>query len=485
MRSCSEETTLTQQDKEPSDASVSHLKLARCRARSAPASNLPGAPESAVLPPVIPRADSLLRLDSNTASTDLKKLLSTRVRHAPPSIDTEKANAPGISSAVASPSRDSLRTSRLEPEKSRARVEIYISLNNHVAVEGGNISGTLTLRTRKPRRSEARHVRIDGGRIRVLGFEGISEAERYAFYQCSIPLVEATTDHSQIYQSEPDDDGFRVAREGTFSASFSMQIPKAGDSKSGANAPKGIIQDNSVNAAIKYILLVSFRVRDDSDNASGLDKHADLLNPKITIAHFYRSVELWPTYGPMALHSAEQVHPTLGEAGTVSSRTAQGLLFGGSGMLHLTAVLHRKVWLAGQKCTVYIGVWNETKKSVKSVTLSIIRKAIIARPNQSETVNKKQIAETTLDAVRGPNFGAVTGKGWWAGIEAGATCEFSHIIDIPADALTILRTHVIEVTYVLRVSLVTGSLSSNVSVDLPFNIVNAISTDGLPVPPPS
>lgn len=47
-----------------------------------------------------------------------------------------------------------------------------------------------------------------------------------------------------------------------------------------------------------------------------------------------------------------------------------------------------------------------------------------------------------------------------------------------------LRTHVIEVSYVLRVSLVTGSLSSNVSVDLPFNIINAISTDGLPVPPP-
>lgn len=143
-----------------------------------------------------------------------------------------------------------------------------------------------------------------------------------------------------------------------------MQVPKASHSQPRTNAPKGILQDNCVNAAIKYILLVSFRVRDDSDNASGLDKHADLLNPKISIAHFYRNVELWPSYGPMALHFAEQVHPTLGQAGTVSSRTAQGLLFGGSGMLHLTAVLHRKVWVAGQKCTVYVGVWNETKKFV-------------------------------------------------------------------------------------------------------------------------
>lgn len=53
------------------------------------------------------------------------------------------------------------------------------------------------------------------------------------------------------------------------------------------------------------------------------------------------------------------------------------------------------------------------------------------------------------------------------------------------DALTIPRTHVIEVSYVLRVSLITGSLSHNVSVDLPFTIINAFSTDGLPVPPPA
>lgn len=384
LSTCSGDTTLMQPDKNSGDDLVSHLKLARCRARSAPASNSTGRPENELLPPAMPRADSLLRLDSDTASTDLKKLLSTRVRHAPPSVDTEKANTLGVSSGTASPAGGSLRASRLEPEKSRARVEIYIALNNHVAVEGGNISGTLTLRTRKPRRGEARHVRIDGGRIRVLGFEGkcsprvclcnafkelgcdtgISEAERYAFYQSSLPLVEATTDHAQIYQSEPDDNGFCVAQEGTFSVQFTMHIPRADHSKAGMNSPKGIIQDNSINAAIKYILLVSFRVRDDSDNASGLDKHADLLNPKISIAHFYRNIELWPTYGPMALHNAEQVLPNLGEAGTVSSRNAQGLLFGGSGMLHLTAVLHRKVWLAGQKCTVYVGVWNETKKFV-------------------------------------------------------------------------------------------------------------------------
>ncbi|KAG8744642.1 hypothetical protein FRC10_009675 [Ceratobasidium sp. 414] len=467
-------------DGDPNDTSTAHLKLARVRAQSAPTTN-----DQDSLDPCIssnfPRADSLLRLDSKTTSKDLKKLLTTRVRHAPPSIDTNRANTIGISSSSSSPIKSDSQSSQLEPEKSRPRVEVYVVLNNHVAVEGGCFSGTLTVRTHKPRRGEARHVQIDGGKVRIIGFEGVSETERYAFYQCSTPLSQASEDCAQLYESDSNNDEFRIAREGTFSLPFTIHIPLGDPSRPRKNAPKGVIQDNSVNAAIKYILLISFKVRDDADNNSRIDKHAKLAS--VSIAHFYRNVELWPTYGPMALHSAEE-HPALGQTGTVSSRTAQGLLFGGVGMLHLTAVLHRKVWLAGQKCTVYIGAWNETKKSIKTVTLAIIRKATIARPNQSTSSNRKQIAEVTLDAVRGPTFGPVTGKGWWAGIEPGATCELSHPIDIPADSLTVHRTHIIEISYTLRVTLVTGSLSSNVSVDLPFRIINAISTDGLPTPPP-
>ncbi|CAE7132376.1 unnamed protein product [Rhizoctonia solani] len=477
-------TIQTLRGKDPEDESVAHLKLTRCRVRSEPVSSISENEGCLDVPPPIPRVDSLLHLGSETVSTDLKKLLNARVRQAPPSIDTGKANASRISSAASSPTKDDTRSSRLETEKSRSRVEVYFALNNHVAVEGGCIGGALTVRTRKPRRGEARHVRIDSGKIRVLGYEGMSESERYAFYQCAISLADAVDDHEQLYQSPPDSEGFRVAREGTFTLTFKMHIPQSATSQSGNNAPKGVIQDDSISTAIKYILLISFKVRDDPDNAAGLDKYALVADPKTSIAHFYRHIEVWPTYGPLALHSTEEVRPVVDHSGTVSSRAARELLFGGSGMLHLTAVLHRKIWLAGQKCTVYIGAWNETRKFVKTLTLTIIRKATIARPNQNESVIRKQIAEVTLDATRGPSFGSVTGKGWWAGIEPGSSCEFSHMIDIPLDALTVPRTHIIEISYVLRVSLVTGSLSPNVFVDLPFVIINALSTDGIPVPPP-
>ncbi|CAE6538483.1 unnamed protein product [Rhizoctonia solani] len=481
-RSGSDDTTRTLRDKDSEDESVAHFKLTRYRARSEPTtSGEEGCSEASAS---IPRVDSLLHLDSETVSIDLKKLLNARVRQAPPSIDTGKANASKISSATSSPTKDDPRSSRLETEKSRPRIELYFSLNNHVAVEGGYIRGSLTVRTRKPRRGEARHVRIDSGKIRVLGYEGISESERYAFYQCTTSLAEAAGDYEQLYESSPDSEGFRVACEGTFTLTFKMHIPQSATSQPGKNVPKGTIQDDSISASIKYILLISFKVRDDPDNAAGLDKYASLANPKTSIAHFYRHIDIWPTYGPLDLHSTEEVRPIVDHSGTVSSRAARELLFGGSGMLHLTAVLHRKVWLAGQKCTVYIGAWNETRKFVKTITLAIMRKATVARPNQNESTTRKQIAEVTLDAIRGPSFGAVTGKGWWAGIEPGSSCEFSHMIDIPTDALTVSRTHVIEISYVLRVSLVTGSLSPNVFVDLPFVVINALSTDGLPVPPP-
>ncbi|QRV80440.1 arrestin [Ceratobasidium sp. AG-Ba] len=456
--------------------SVGHLQSAQ----------VPRTEESRLYPQIsshFPRADSFLRLDSTTTSKDLKKLLTTRVRHAPSSIDTNIANANGGSSSSSSPVRSHPGASHFEPERSRPRVEVYLALNNNTTIEGGYFSGTLTVRIRKPRRGEVRHIRIDGGKIRVIGFEGISETERYAFYQYAIPLSDASEDSSQLYESEPSEDGFRTVREGTHSLPFTIPIPHNDRSQPNKNVPKGVIRDNSINAEIKYILLASFKVRDDPDNTTAIDKHANLNG--VSIAHFYRAVELWPTYGPMALHNHDEIHPTLGDIGTVSSRSAQGLLFGGSGMLHLTAVLHRKVWVAGQKCTVYIGAWNETKKFIKSLTLSIVRTTAIGRLNhRHESSSRKQIAETTLDAVRGPNFGSVTVKGWWPGVEPGGSSEFSHSIDIPADALTVLRTHIIGISYVLRVTLVTGSLSSNVSVDLPISIINAISTDGLPVPPP-
>ncbi|KDN44767.1 hypothetical protein RSAG8_05240, partial [Rhizoctonia solani AG-8 WAC10335] len=273
-RSGSDDTMQTLRDKEPEGDSVALLKLTRCRVRSEPISSTSGKEGCSEASASIPRADSLLHLDSETVSTDLKKLLNARVRQVPPSIDTGKANASRISSAASSPRKDGPRSSRLETEKSRPRIEVYFGLNNHVAVEGGRIGGSLTVRTRKPRRGEARHVRIDSGRIRVLGYEGISESERYAFYQCATSLADAAGDHEQLYESLPDSEGFRVVREGTFTLTFKMHIPQPAISPPGKNVPKGVIQDDSINAAIKYIILISFKVRDDPDNAAGLDKHA-------------------------------------------------------------------------------------------------------------------------------------------------------------------------------------------------------------------
>ncbi|KDN44764.1 hypothetical protein RSAG8_05237, partial [Rhizoctonia solani AG-8 WAC10335] len=129
-RSGSDDTMQTLRDKEPEGDSVALLKLTRCRVRSEPVSSISGKEGRSGASASIPRADSLLHLDSETVSTDLKKLLNARVRQAPPSIDTGKANAARISSAASSPTKDGPRSSRLETEKSRPRIEVYFGLNN-------------------------------------------------------------------------------------------------------------------------------------------------------------------------------------------------------------------------------------------------------------------------------------------------------------------------------------------------------------------
>ena len=157
---------------------------------------------------------------------------------------------------------------------------------------------------------------------------------------------------------------------------------------------------------------------------------------------------------------------------------------------------------------------------IKTLTLTLLRTTTVFRPRpwlntgdghdpdnpneldvdadacQTQTTRKK-VAETTLEMGKKVNKG-VTAKGSWMGVSAGETADFSHFLAIPVrslasraypnlidsptkqpDALTILRGRYIEITYTLKVA-VSGSLSADVSADIPVRVVNFVSLD----PPP-
>ncbi|KAF7339332.1 Polysaccharide lyase family 8 protein [Mycena sanguinolenta] len=71
-------------------------------------------------------------------------------------------------------------------------------------------------------------------------------------------------------------------------------------------------------------------------------------------------------------------------------------------------------------------------------------------------------------------------SGWWAGVPSGERLNFSHLLPIPPDALTLTRGALIEVEYTIRVSL--NASFTGVCVDLPLRIVNLLSLDPPPLP---
>jgi len=185
-----------------------------------------------------------------------------------------------------------------------------------------------------------------------------------------------------------------------------------------------------------------------------------------SIAHFYRHIEIYPCLDPSAvLATLEQ---------PLQSTNSQTVFLGGSGKVKITAILHRRVWVAGQRCYLKISINNHSTKKIKSLALTLNRNVTVFQPNPDldpisspkrwgsdmldtdgilprsaseagelaafevedydacqTSTSRKQVAECTLELGQKGERGCVTAKGWWTGVEAGASVELSHFILIP------------------------------------------------------
>jgi Arrestin (or S-antigen), C-terminal domain len=127
---------------------------------------------------------------------------------------------------------------------------------------------------------------------------------------------------------------------------------------------------------------------------------------------------------------------------------------GGKGKVRLTATLHRLHWIAGQQCCVHVFVKNDTKKTIKNLTLSLVRTTIIfkprphldamppthehlADPDACQTLTtQKQVAETSLEMGQHGTRGHVSAKGWWTGVGPSEKLAFSYFLSLPVSFLS-------------------------------------------------
>ena len=116
---------------------------------------------------------------------------------------------------------------------------------------------------------------------------------------------------------------------------------------------------------------------------------------------------------------------------------------GGDGSVALTASLHRHTWVAGQPVHVRVKIMNDTKKTVKSVVLTIVRTTTLFRPSENtagldgdlddgETeTSERKVAESVLVAGQKGAKGHASAKGWWTGVGPGETRNVTHSIVVP------------------------------------------------------
>ncbi|KAF5388601.1 hypothetical protein D9757_004665 [Collybiopsis confluens] len=367
----------------------------------------------------------------------------------------------------------SLSATFLEQAKPRARVEVDVIPATSIFVQGSHVNGTVKIRIRPRSRSESK-VLISDGKIRVVGFECIqNEEKRHTFYQQSVLLSEASPSAETLYSSPPDNEGFYSAQDGVHVLPFSMYLVLEG----GEGTPKGTISPHA-GIAIRYILMISVKVR-------------EVETDKCSIAHFYRDCEIWPRLKPSTVlaPAAKPIHES----------AAKTLFMGGSGTVGLSAGIHRLCWVAGQQCCVRVRVINKSKKTIRSLTLTLLRSTVTYKPNPSLDVDgseehdadacqtstvQKQVAENVLEmGQREPTRGHASAKGWWTGIASGETREFYFFLSLPSDAVTIPRSRLLEVFYNVRVTISAGVLASNLYVLLPIHIINFLSLDSPPTFP--
>ncbi|KAG9314061.1 hypothetical protein JVU11DRAFT_4840 [Chiua virens] len=358
----------------------------------------------------------------------------------------------------------------LEKAKSRARVELDIVLESETCVQGGALKGHITIHVRKnANKKQNVPILLSKAKVRVVGYEAIPYRNtRCTFYQCTAPLSQVAPAWDSVLASPPDENGWAEAKEGIHEFPFSLTLPADGS----CGIAKGTLNIHS-GVALRYFAMASLMLKDPETSEE-------------SVAHFYRSCEIWPRLSFNDKLSAAP-RPLVSEA-------ARTVFMGGSGKVRLSAAMHRLYWVAGQRCVIQLRVVNESKKAVKGASISLLRTTTVFKPlagrkgnadtdpDACETMTmRKVVAASMLVMGQKCTKGHASAKGWWTGVKPGDTADFAHHIVLPSDALSVARVRLLEVEYTLNVNVTTGGLSSDIEVTLPIRIINFLSID----PPPT
>ena len=164
---------------------------------------------------------------------------------------------------------------------------------------------------------------------------------------------------------------------------------------------------------------------------------------QLSLAHFYRACSIWPSL-PIYDVLVPSTRPLVSTAVMTLSRGDS------RDKLKLSARVPRPSYFAGQRCYVHVQILNETRRTVRSLRLTLIRTTTAYRPrsgkenpgedhdNDGHASNNYQskafvdeISESHLATAEPTTRRCASSKGWWAGVSPQERTAFTHSILIP------------------------------------------------------
>ncbi|KAJ3064668.1 hypothetical protein HDU98_011951 [Podochytrium sp. JEL0797] len=373
--------------------------------------------------------------------------------------------------------------------KSRAGpVKTRLDLSAGIFTAQNNVSGRLTLTC-----ANARNVKIGKISVHLAGFEhvlsgsGPNRATKRLFLDQMLDLQSNQLAPTEAIVPGPcDEDGMWNARQGSTVFDFSLSLA------SEAKLPSSFW--NKRVGGVRYVTSATVLVKFGSKKPQMLVIHQE--------AHVVESVPLFlsPNIVPSVTLWAQDAR----NVGWLKSRI---------GEVSLKARCHARefedaeeketksgVWIAGGVGHVFVEISNESRRKVKTLKVSLIRRLkTFSRANSDSKAlipihfSKATCAEKTFVAVKPARNSTSTiitpQPSWtervekaqslfvqdeWSAVKPGESAAFMTEIEIPAHAVSIQSGLLVDVSYAVQVSIVPKG-SAEIVVEIPVTILHSMS----------
>ncbi|KAG0301143.1 hypothetical protein BGZ98_008595 [Dissophora globulifera] len=324
-----------------------------------------------------------------------------------------------------------------------SKLKIRIFFDSTIFQAGGNLFGRMEVTA-----TSSRSLKLGEIAVELAAYEEITSKEftatqsflssRLSFQGPNIPPSNA------VHGPPCDENGFWMAKKGKTTFPFAFQLP--------LDCPSSLVfgQTASLRYVVTGLVQVFYHGKDEM-----------ILKSKEAFV-----VEAWDGYNP-------DYRIPVGAANSTK------LFWGGSGSLVLEAMLSERLHSAGGNLTVEVKVKNNTSRKVQGIRLGVHRRLeMVSNKDKAQQNPGLRIDTVSVSEVVGTQEFKSSSYLFDTGEERTMTVNMI----VPGNARTIRGTALFEVTCFVVVSMLLGTFSGELSVEIPVKICHPASLTPAPKP---